>query len=154
MTLKLFSLNFSSKSPWCSPVPLKFESYNLHHCKKNCCKLVFLVFTEQLLYQNIFGQPHCYEVTLLNLSWWRSLSYRNQSIDFLRRSMDWFLYDNGLLNERIKKCNKPLLEKNETKVSYQIGFIKNLLKISDKNNLDVSRINQIMSKLLKLSKLL
>ena len=46
---RLFSLNFSSKSPWCSPVPLKFESYNLHHCKKNCCKLVFLVFTEQLL---------------------------------------------------------------------------------------------------------
>ena len=30
-------------SPWCSLVPLKFESYNLHHCKKNCCKLVFLV---------------------------------------------------------------------------------------------------------------
>ena len=44
---RLFSLNFSSESPWCSPVPLKFESYNLHHCKKNCCKLVFLVFTEQ-----------------------------------------------------------------------------------------------------------
>ena len=46
---RLFSLNFSSESPWCSPVPLKFESYNLHHCKINCCKLVFLVFTEQLL---------------------------------------------------------------------------------------------------------
>ena len=62
---RLLSLNFSSKSPWCSPVPLKFESYNLHHCKKNCCKLVFLVFTEQLLYQIIFGQLHCYEVTLV-----------------------------------------------------------------------------------------
>ena len=46
---RFFFLNFLSKSPWCSPVPLKFESYNLHHCKKNCCKLVFLVFTEQLL---------------------------------------------------------------------------------------------------------
>ena len=46
---RLFSINVPSKSPWCSPVPLKFESYNLHHCKKNCCKLVFLVFTEQLL---------------------------------------------------------------------------------------------------------
>ena len=46
---RLLSLNFSSKSPWCSPVPLKFESYNLHHCEINCCKLVFLVFTEQLL---------------------------------------------------------------------------------------------------------
>ena len=37
---RLFSLNFSSKSPWCSPVPLKFESYNHHHCKKNCCNFL------------------------------------------------------------------------------------------------------------------
>ena len=29
----------------------------------------------------------------LNLSWWRSLSYRNQSFDLLYKSMDWFLYD-------------------------------------------------------------
>ena len=29
----------------------------------------------------------------LNLSWWRSLLYRNQSFDFLCKSMDWFLYD-------------------------------------------------------------
>ena len=60
-----FSLKFSSKSPWCSPVPLKFQFYNLHHCKKSCCKLVFLVFTEQLLYQIIFGRLHCHEVTLV-----------------------------------------------------------------------------------------
>ena len=33
---RLFSLNFSSKSPWCSPVSLKPESYNIHHCKQNC----------------------------------------------------------------------------------------------------------------------
>ena len=62
---RLLSLKFSSKSPWCTPVPLKFQSYNLHHCKKSCCKLVFLVFTEQLLYQIIFGRLHCYEVTLV-----------------------------------------------------------------------------------------
>ena len=45
---RLFSLNFLSKSPWCSTtreIYLKFESYNLQHCKKNCCKLVFWVFT-------------------------------------------------------------------------------------------------------------
>ena len=35
----MFSLNFSSK----------FESYNLQRCKKNCRKLVFCVFPEQLL---------------------------------------------------------------------------------------------------------
>ena len=38
----------------------------------------------------------------LTLSWRRSLSYRNQSIDLLRWSMGWFLYDNGLRHERVK----------------------------------------------------
>ena len=37
-----------------------------------------------------------YEI-LLTLSWRRPLSYRNQS-----KSMDWFLYDNGLRHERVK----------------------------------------------------
>ena len=82
---RLFSLNFSSKSPWCSPVRLKFESYNLQHFKKkkkkkNWCKLVFWVFTEQLLYHMIFARLHCYEVTL------------------------------------IKNCNRPPLQKSETKI--------------------------------------
>ena len=31
-----------------------------------------------------------------NITWRRPLSYRNQSIDLLRKSMDWFLYDNGM----------------------------------------------------------
>ena len=39
----------------------------------------------------------------LLLSWWRPLSYRNQSIDLRNKSMDWFLYDNGLRHERVKK---------------------------------------------------
>ena len=29
------------------------------------------------------------------------LSYRNQSIDFLCKSMGWFLYDNSLRHERV-----------------------------------------------------
>ena len=37
----------------------------------------------------------------LTLSWRRPLSYRNQSIDLLSKSMDW-LYDNGLCHERVK----------------------------------------------------
>ena len=89
---RLFTLNFSSKSPWCSLVPLKFESYNLHQYKKNCCNLVCLAFTEQLLYQIIFGQLHCYEVTL------------------------------------VKKCNKPLLLKSETKVFNQKKIYKKLVE--------------------------
>ena len=37
----------------------------------------------------------------LTLSWRRSLSYRNQSIDLRSKSMEWFLYDNGLCHERV-----------------------------------------------------
>ena len=38
----------------------------------------------------------------LTLSWRRPLSYRNQSIDLQSKSMDLFLYDNGLRDERVK----------------------------------------------------
>ena len=38
----------------------------------------------------------------LTLSRRRPLSYRNQSTDLLRKSMGWFLYDNGLRLERVK----------------------------------------------------
>ena len=37
----------------------------------------------------------------LTLSRRRPLSYRNQSIDLLRKSIDWFLYHNGLRHERV-----------------------------------------------------
>ena len=43
---------------------------------------------------------------LLTLSWRRPLSYRNQSIDLLWRSMDRFLYYNGLRHERVKMGKK------------------------------------------------
>ena len=43
----------------------------------------------------------------LPLSWRRPLSYRNQSIDLLGKSMDWFLYDNALRHERV---NHQILE--------------------------------------------
>ena len=38
---------------------------------------------------------------LLTRSWPRLLSYRNQSIDLQSKSMDRFLYDNGLRHEII-----------------------------------------------------
>ena len=62
---RLLSWNFSSKYSWWSPVLLKFESYNLQNCKKNCCKLVFWVFAEQQLCHIDFWWLHCYEVTLI-----------------------------------------------------------------------------------------
>ena len=39
---------------------------------------------------------YLYIMHWLSLSWRRPLSYRNQFIDLLCKSMDWFLYDNGL----------------------------------------------------------
>ena len=42
-------------------------------------------------------------VTFLTFSRRRPISYRNQSIDLLCKSMDWFLYDIGLRHERVKK---------------------------------------------------
>ena len=39
----------------------------------------------------------------LTLSWRRPLSNRNQSIDLRSKSMDWFLYDNGLRLERVNR---------------------------------------------------
>ena len=38
----------------------------------------------------------------LTLSWRGPLSYRNHSIDLFYKTMDWFLYDNGLRHERVK----------------------------------------------------
>ena len=39
----------------------------------------------------------------LTLSWRRPLWYRNQPIDLQSKSMDWFLYDNGVRHERVNK---------------------------------------------------
>ena len=41
--------------------------------------------------------------TSLTLSWRRALSYRNQSTDLQSKSKDWFLYENGIRHERVKK---------------------------------------------------
>ena len=41
----------------------------------------------------------------LSLSWRRPLSYRNQSTDLRKKSMDWFLYDNDLHHEKVKLRN-------------------------------------------------
>ena len=58
----------------------------------NCCYLNWFI-TEI----DLFVRPNS-----LTLSWRRPLPYRKQSIDLLRKPMDWFLYDNGLIHERVK----------------------------------------------------
>ena len=42
-----------------------------------------------------------HDINLVNSFMTEALSYRNQSIDLMRKSMDWFLYDNGLRHERV-----------------------------------------------------
>ena len=41
-------------------------------------------------------------ISTLALSWQRSLSNRNQSIDLYYESTDWFLYDRDLRQERVQ----------------------------------------------------
>ena len=80
----------------------------------------------------------------LTLCWRRPFSYRNQSIDLLRKSMGWFLCDNGLRHERVNdilhvkwmchvltqgirtikifiKCKKVLLSINLSQKNTRIG---------------------------------
>ena len=46
----------------------------------------------------------------LTLSRRRPISYRNQFIDLLCKSLDWFLYDIGLCRERVKEIHNKLFQ--------------------------------------------
>ena len=69
----------------------------------------------------------------LALSWPKSISYRNQSLDFLCKSMDWFLYDRDLRHKKVKmeKWNKNtnvvLVSLILTLNTFSITFITNLV---------------------------
>ena len=52
------------------------------------------------------NKPAAEGVKGLTLSWRRPLSYSNY---LLRKSMDWFLYDNGLRQEMIKSKGSLIL---------------------------------------------
>ena len=59
--------------------------------------------TKKKLQSDLWTKNH-YKKNLsfsLTLSWRRSLSYRNQSIDLLCKSMGWFLYDRDICHERV-----------------------------------------------------
>ena len=68
----------------------------------------------------------------LTLSWRRPLSYRNQCTDFLRKSMDWFLYHAGPYHERVK-CdfrNLFLVSHVKLRLFFDQPQIKNADRIS------------------------
>ena len=58
----------------------------------------------QFIFINYFENCDARKFALifLTLSWLKSLLYKNQSIDLLCKSVDWFLYDTDLLHERVK----------------------------------------------------
>ena len=62
--------------------------------------------------------------TLLTLSRRGPLSYRNQSIDLLCKSMDWFLYDNGLRHERVKNIDEDKLLHKIKPISNKCMFVE------------------------------
>ena len=57
----------------------------------------------------------------LTLSRRKSLSYRNQLIDLLCESMDWFLYDRDLRHEKVKR----LFIMNASTSTYSFRLAKN-----------------------------
>ena len=73
----------------------------------NNCRCLIMAYS-QIFFKSwlqdscLLGELH--SLMLLTLSWWRSLSYRNQSIDLQSKSVDWFLYDRDLRHEKVNIC--------------------------------------------------
>ena len=90
----------------CSIIPSQFNSKKQYH----------FVFADL---EKSFMMDKCWNVkgkTGVNsfhstLSWRRTLSYRNQSTDLFCKSMDWFLYEYGLRDERVKFKLTPRFKK-------------------------------------------
>ena len=71
---------------------------NIYH--KIVCRSSFVIFWLEKRKKKC-GQKQANK-TSLTLSWRRPLSYRLQSTNLGSKSMDKFLYDNGLRHERVK----------------------------------------------------
>ena len=74
----------------------------------------------------------------LTLSWRRLLSYGNQSIYLLCKSMDWFLYDNGPRHERVKMISKGIIKAlSKSKWIYSSELICSHILVSGITNLSL-----------------
>ena len=98
-----------------SSFPMKFAKFLRKPILKNIFEPLLLYLTWWIFWLHFLRPRYlldllylnkayitCSVIFLLTHSWWRPLSCRNQSIDLRSRSMDWFLYDNGLRHERVK----------------------------------------------------
>ena len=76
---------------------------------------------------------------ILTLSRRRPISYRNQSIHLLCKSIDWFLYDIGLRRERVKikkgmlKSVRYMYRSSHSQMFFKIAFLKNLANFTGKH---------------------
>ena len=102
MNFQYVKTELSYDADFCIWVPMEIAN-RFSHFKCNC-----LLCNTKYLRNGLIFRIHFF-VRQLTLSWRRSLSYRNQSNDLLRKSMDWFLYDNGLRHERLKYHDLNLL---------------------------------------------
>ena len=86
----------------------------------------------------------------LTLSWRRSISYRNQPIDFLRKSVDWFLYYIGLRHERVNHDKAGLFEDS---FFWEIGGQFGSLFIFQEELIQNYNFMQLLNDLFKVSRL-
>ena len=91
----------------------------------------------------------------LTLSWRRPISHRNQSINLLCKSMDWFLYDIGLRREKVNRFISFgwVLKLHQTffsidKLVFNVNPLKNVkpsciktILIHESTNTSLTRVN-------------
>ena len=98
---------------------LEFHNEIVRERYQKPTRLEVLVFLCEI-FRDCFKWKHC-----LTLSWRRPLSYRNQPIDLRSKSMDWFLYDNGLRHERVNHLQSILTEL----ITLILHFARNLFSV-------------------------
>ena len=105
---KAWNFNKSNTHPWVFFKFFKLYKWFPDHAKHIFPRVLKRVFSPQRFFFFFFLKKHVKGLlqksfVVLTLSWRRPLSYRNRSIDLRSKSMDCFLYDNGLRHERIKR---------------------------------------------------
>ena len=73
--------------------------------------------TYVIFYQKMWETVYDYQISCLTLSWRRPLSYRNHSTDLLCKSMDRFLYGNGLRHEKVKDSSQLILSRGGSRAA-------------------------------------
>ena len=81
---------------------IHFSPFNLQLTLGRVSRIFHFLGIIQLVRKNLKS------ICFLTLSWRRSLSYRNQSIDLLSKSMEWFLNDRDICHERVINKEKDI----------------------------------------------